>query len=152
MSDDMHSRNPTFLGDYGPPVQIQARRTGIAQTGRLVVIDNPISYVVEPGRYYPFLSLRGHTDPLSTDLGERLQLGDVFGEALPSNQEPAHTTPGYQRTIAAAATRGAVSNPTARLANTTLTGTGPQQLPMPEPTDGPDFMTGIPHSLGLEGV
>ena len=152
MPDDLHAKNPTFLGDYGPPVEVQARRTGIAQTGRLVVIDNPISYVVEPGRYYPFLSLRGHTDPLSTDLAERLQLGDVFGEGLPSNQEPAHVTPGYQRTIAGAATRGAVTNPTARLANTTLAGTGPQQLPMPEAPDGPDFMTGIPHSLGLEGV
>lgn len=152
MSQDMHSRNPTFQGDYGPPTAIQARRTGISQTGRLVVIGNPVSYVVEPGRYYPFLSLRGHTDPLSLDLGERLQLGDVAGEDLPSNQEPRHVTPGYQRTIAAAATRGAVADPTARLANTTLSGTGPEALPAPEAPDGPEFWSGVPHELGLEGV
>lgn len=152
MPDDMHSRNPVFLGDYGPPVEPQLRRTGIAQTGRLVLIDNPISYVVEPGRYYPFLSLRGHTDPLSQDLAERLQLGDVFGEGMPSNHEPHHVTPGYERTIALTATRGAQANPIGRLGDTTLQGTGPQALPMPQSGDGPDFMTGIPHEFGLEGV
>lgn len=150
--DDMHSRNPVFIGDYGPPVEIQARRTGIAQTGRLVVIGNPVSYVVEPGRYYPFLSLRGHTDPLTQDVTERLMMGDVVGEELPSNQEPQHVTPGYRRRISAASTRGAVPGPIAPLANTTLQGTGPQQLPPPQPSDGPEFWSGVPHELGLEGV
>lgn len=146
MSQDMHSRNPTFGADWGPPVEVQPRLTGIAQTGRLVVIDNPISYVVEPGRYYPFLSLRGHTDPLSEALGRRLQLGDVVGEELPSNREPHHVTPGFKRDLAAASTRGAVQHPgRGRLADTTLSGTGPEGLPPPELPEGIDFFTGLPH-------
>lgn len=144
MATDWHQRNPTFVGDYGPPTAIQARRSGIAQTGRLVVVDNPVSYVVEPGRYYPFLSLRGHTDPLTQDLSQQLKYMDVRGADLPSNLEPQHVTPGYRRTIAAAATRGAVQQPIAPLANTTLRGTGPQALPAPLMPEGVDFFSGVP--------
>ena len=145
MSFDMHYRNPTFPGDEGPPVQIQARRSGIAQTGRLVVIDNPISYVVEPGRYYPFLSLRGHTDPTTEALGRQLQYGDLFGEDLPSNQEPHHVTPGYRRRMGILSLREGTRLPSiAPLADTTLSGTGPQQLPHPEPTEGFEFWSGLP--------
>lgn len=151
MPDDMHSRNPTFLTDIGPPVAVQPRLTGIHQTGRLVVIDNPISYVVEPGRYYPFLSLRGHTDPVSEAVGRRLQLGDVFGEELPSNREPHHVTPGFKRDLAAASTRGAVQHPgRGRLADTTLSGTGSLGQPPPELPEGIDFFTGVPHDFRTE--
>ena len=153
MMNDMHSRNPTFFADYGPPTEVQARLTGTNQTGQLVVIGNPISYVVEPGRYYPFLSMRGHTDPITRDLGDRLRLGDVMGYELPSNQEPKHVTPGFSRSLAKQSTDGAApANPLGRLANTTLSGTGPLDRPNPAPPDAPDFFSGIPNVPGLEGI
>ena len=144
MDYDMHLRNPTFATDIGPTTEIQPRLTGIHQYGRLVVIDNPISYVVTPGRYYPFLSLRGHTDPVSTAVGERIQLGDELGEQMPSNREPRYTTPGFKRTLSSPSTQGAVAESRGRLANTTLTGTGPEGIPGPQYHDGADFFTGIP--------
>lgn len=150
--DDMHRRNPTFLSDYGPPTEVQARLTGTNQTGRLVVIGNPISYVVEPGRYYPFLSMRGHTDPVTQDLGERLRLGDVMGEQLPSNQEPKHVTSGFNRSLARASTRGAARSGLPEMSNVTLAGTGPEGLPAPDAPDHAGFFSGIPQSLGLEGI
>jgi hypothetical protein len=145
MATDNHNRNPTFLDDIGPPVEIQPRLTGIHQTGRVVIIDNPISYVVEPGRYYPFLSLRGHGDPISQDLTNRMILGDAVGEEMPSNREPIHVTPGFERTLPSVSTRGAAQFSRARLSNTTLTGTGPETLPPPDLPEGQDFFTGIPH-------
>lgn len=142
---DMHLRNPVFVGDDGPPTAIQARRSGIHQTGRLVVVDNPISYIVEPGRYYPFLSLRGHRgDPTTEALEEQLRLGDMMGYEPPSNQEPHHVTPGYQRRINAASTRGAVPGNISPLSNTTLLGTGPEGLPLPVLPEGVDFFSGVP--------
>jgi hypothetical protein len=153
MASDVHRRNPTFLSDYGPPTEIQPRLTGAAQTGRLVIIGNPISYVVEPGRYFPFLSLRGHEDPVTRDLGERLRLGDIVGEEMPSNQEPRKVSGGYRRDKAASSTRGAVQEaPLGRLSNTTLTGIGPEGLPGMAVPDSNEFFSGVPHSLGLEGV
>jgi len=153
MASDNHRRNPTFGADYGPGTEIQPRLTGTAQTGRLVVLGNPISYVVEPGRYYPFLSMRGHEDPMTQDLSNRMRLGDVMGEEIPSNLEPRHVTGGFRRDKAPSSTRGAVQTPPlGRMANTTLTGTGPEGLPDPEPPDTLEFFTGIPTSLGLEGV
>ena len=153
MASDAHRRNPTFGGDYGPPTQIQARLTGTSQTGRLVVIGNPISYVVEPGRYFPFLSLRGHEDPVSRDLAERLRLGDLVGEEIPSNMEPKKVSGGYRRDKAPSSTRGAVQQPPlGRMSNTTLTGIGPEGLPGVDIPDTAQFFTGIPHAAGLEGV
>ena len=151
--DDLHRRNPIFLADYGPPTAVQARLTGTNQTGRKVILGNPISYVVEPGRYYPFLSMRGHTDPVTQDLGERLQMGAVMGADLPSNQEPKHVTSGFFRSLAFPSTRGAVQrSPRPDLANTTLRGTGPEGLPLPDAPDHPGFFTGIPVEPGLEGI
>jgi hypothetical protein len=144
MDYDMHLRNPTFATDLGPPTEIQPRLTGIHQYGRLVVIDNPISYVVLPGMYYPFLSLRGHIDPVSTAVGERLQLGVELNEPIPDNREPRYVTPGFKRTLSAPSTQGAVRESRGRLANTTLTGTGPEAQPAPQYSDPADFFTGLP--------
>lgn len=153
MASDSHRRNPTFWADYGPPTEVQARLTGTSQTGRRVILGNPISYVVESGRYFPFLSLRGHEDPMTRDLGERMRLGDLVGEEIPSNLEPRHVQGGFRRDKAPSSTRGAVQTPPlGRLANTSIYGTGPEGLPNPEKPDTLDFFSGIPHGLGLEGV
>jgi hypothetical protein len=153
MATDSRNRNPTFWADYGPGTEVQARLTGTSQTGRLVILGNPISYVVESGRYFPFLSLRGHEDPMSRDLGERMRIGDLVGEEIPSNLEPHHIQGGYRRDKAPSSTRGAVQKPPlGRLANTSIYGTGPEGLPNPAMPDTMDFFSGIPDSTGLRGI
>ena len=149
----MQHRNPTFPWDVPPPAGPQLRLTGTSQTGRLVLIDNPISYVVEPGRYYPFLSLRGHTDPVSRDLTDRLVLGEQVGEQIPDNREPHYGTPdAYVRSKAVLSTRGAVPNTRRPMANTTLGGIGP--LGGGQPAPGPDnqWFLGLPNSGEIGGV
>jgi hypothetical protein len=136
MSYDSHIKNPNSMTDYGPATMIQPRLTGGQQTGRLVIIGNPISYVVEPGRYYPFLSLRGHNDPASNAIRDQLAIQRHMGMPLPDNREPRHATSptgrGQLGSLAFASTRGAVTEPPRRpFPDTTLGGVGPEGLPPP---------------------
>lgn len=145
----MSTRNPTGWpgGDYGPPTEIQPRLTGLSQTGRLVIIDNPISYVVEPGRYYPFLSLRGHDDPTTKAIVEQMQLGDVVGRPMPAaNATPPRVAAGHERTL----WRGQ-----APLVDTTLHGIGPEGetgVPHGQPLPTEQWWTGVPFDTGLVGI
>lgn len=150
--DDMHSRNPVFSWDVGPVTAPQPRLTGTQQTGRLAIIGNPISYVVTPGRYLPFLSLRGHSDPVTRDLTDRLVLGQQVGEDIPDNRVPQFATPGYTRTLGPQSTRGAVQQDARPLANATLTGTGPLGSDRLHNPDHVDFFTGVPASYGEIGI
>jgi hypothetical protein len=75
-----------------------------------------------------------------------------MGEDLPSNEEPKHVQGGFFRSMAWFGTRGSVKDGSAKLANTSLLGTGPEGLPNPEPPDTPNFWSGVPHSLGLDGI
>lgn len=144
MSYDSHIKNPVSASDYGPPTKPQLRLTGTSQTGRLVLIGNPVSYVVEPGRHYPFLSLRGHDDPVSNAIRDQIQMQKAMGLPFPSNQEPNHGAFGYNQTLAPSSTAGAVQQPPRRIQpNTTLGGVGPEGLPPPySPLPG-KFFSGL---------
>jgi len=146
MSYDNHIMNPRSASDYGPPVRTQLRLTGTSQTGRLVIVGNPISYVVEPGRYYPFLSLRGHNDPASNAIREQIEIQKRLGIPFPSNQEPRYAAVGYNGSLAVSSTAGAVQTPPRRLMpNTTIGGIGPEGTPPPYAPLPSGFFGGIPH-------
>ena len=149
MPDSNSSRNPVFPSDWSPPTAIQPRLTGTAQTGRKVIIGNPISYVVEPDRYMPFLSLRGHQDPVTRDLVEHLQLGTVAGLEGPDNMEPVHgpRLGSYNESKVRSSTRGAVQQPGVLMANTSLRGIGPEGLPSTEARPTFEFWSGLPNDL-----
>ncbi len=145
MSYDRHIKNPNSASDYGPSTMIQPRLTGTSQTGRLVIIGNPISYVVEAGRYYPFLSLRGHDDPTTNAIRDQIQLQKATGQRFPAVQEPNHGAFGYDGSLAYSSTAGRVTQPPRRLLpNTTLGGVGPEGLPPPYAPLPTTFFGGIP--------
>lgn len=154
MPDSNSSRNPTWTNDWGPPTAVQPRLTGTSQTGRKIIIGNPISYVVEPGRYMPFLSLRGHQDPMTRDLVERIQLGDIVGQEGPDNMEPMHgpRVGSYNPHKQVSSTRAAVRQAPTMLSNTSLKGIGPEGLPSAEQRPSYEFWSGLPTDNGLVGV
>lgn len=151
MAADSHIRNPTWPNDnWGPKTAVQPRLTGTSQEGRLVITDNPVSYIMEParGRYYPILSLRGHTDSLTRDIGEQIQFNYAAGSPPPANQEPRHGAFGFNGSKALSSTAGAVTRPPRRLMpNTTLRGVGPLGMSDPERPFAPSFFSGLPDGV-----
>ena len=145
MAYDIHIQNPRTAADYGPAVAVQPRLTGTSQTGRLVIVGNPISYVVEPGRYYPFLSLRGHNDPASNAIRDQIQINKAMGLPFPAPSEPRHQRTGFNNSMALSSTAGAVQTPPHGMApNTTLNGIGPEGLPPPYAPLPQPFFSGLP--------
>lgn len=132
-------------GDYSPPTEIQKRNTGLSQTGRFVVIGNPFSYVVEPGRYYPFVTLRGHNDPYTKAIEEALLTGDAqYSDFDPNPASPPRFAEGHERTL---------GHSLAPLADATVLQRGAAFAePHGQAPTGIDWHTGIPHATGLVNV
>ena len=151
MSYDSHIRNPTWPNDnWGPKTAVQPRLTGTAQEGRLVVTDNPVSYIVQPGRYFPVLTMRGHKDFLTRDITDGIQFNYAAGSPAPSTAEPRHGAFGFNGSKAGASTAGAVTQPPRRLMpNTTLRGVGPLGMANPEQPLPATFYSGLPDNTDV---